>query len=112
MRNKIRPMVDCVFKAIFGKKENRNLLINFLNAVLGLKEGKRVAEVTILNPYNEREFESGKLSIVDVKARDESGRTFQVEVQISVYSWLANRMLHNWACIYHPQLTEGRIMTS
>ena len=107
MRNKIRPTVDCVFKAIFGKKENRNLLINFLNAVLGLEKGKRVSEVTVLNPYNEKEFESGKLSIVDVKARDESGRTFQVEVQISIYSWLANRMLHNWAGIYHPQLTEG-----
>ncbi|MCP4106860.1 MAG: hypothetical protein GY749_15195 [Desulfobacteraceae bacterium] len=27
------PTVDCVFKAILGKEENKNLLIHFLNAV-------------------------------------------------------------------------------
>ncbi len=108
MRNKIRPTVDCVFKAIFGKKENRNLLINFLNAVLGPEEGKRITKVTLLNPYNEREFENGKLSVVDVKAQDESGKYYQIEVQLSVASWLALRMLHNWAGIYHPQLEKGK----
>ncbi len=27
-------MVDCVFKKVLGAKENKNLLIHFLNAVL------------------------------------------------------------------------------
>lgn len=36
-KKKIDPMVDCVFKAILGKEENANLLVNFLNAVLEKK---------------------------------------------------------------------------
>jgi len=33
---KIKPTVDCVFKAILGKVENKSLLIHFFNAVLDL----------------------------------------------------------------------------
>ncbi|MDM8550700.1 Rpn family recombination-promoting nuclease/putative transposase [Desulfobacterales bacterium HSG2] len=108
MKNKIKPTVDCVVKAMFGKEENRNLLINFLNAVLEPDAGERITDVFVLNPYNEREFESGKLSIVDIKARDEGGRYFQVEIQVSAYFWLALRMLHNWAGVYHAQLEKGK----
>jgi predicted transposase/invertase (TIGR01784 family) len=107
MKNRIKPTVDCVFKAILGKKENENLLINFLNAVLKKNPGERIVHVTILNPYNEREFEGAKLSIVDVKVQDESGNYYQIEVQISLYSWIVPRMLHNWAAIYHAQLEKG-----
>jgi len=46
MRNKIRPTVDCVFKAILGREENGNLLRNFLNAVIRPEEGMRIAEVS------------------------------------------------------------------
>jgi len=99
--------VDCVFKAILGKEENRNLLTNFLNAVLETAEGHRITDVTLLNPYNEREFETAKLSIVDVKVRDESGQYYQIEIQVSVTSWLAERMLHNWAALYHSQMEKG-----
>jgi len=32
MRHAIDPKIDCVFKALLGAEENRNLLIHFLNA--------------------------------------------------------------------------------
>jgi len=32
MRRPIDPKIDCVFKALLGSEENRNLLIHFLNA--------------------------------------------------------------------------------
>ncbi len=35
MKHRIDPKVDCVFKAVLGSEENRNLLAHFLNAVLG-----------------------------------------------------------------------------
>ncbi len=69
-------MVDCVFKAILGKEENKNLLIHFLNSVLELKKGKAIRDVTIKNPYNEREFTGDKLTVVDVRAVDEKGNSY------------------------------------
>ncbi|QTA88099.1 Rpn family recombination-promoting nuclease/putative transposase [Desulfonema magnum] len=93
-------------------REPKNLVINFLNAVLETDEENRITEVTILNPYNEREFENAKLSIVDVKVRDESGRYYQIEIQLSVAPWLSGRMLHNWAALYHSQMEKGEAYDS
>ena len=111
MKKIIRPTIDCVFKAILGSIENKSLLINFLNAVLGLIRGQAIKDVVILNPYNEKEFQDDKLSIIDIKATDETGAFHQIEVQISIYRWLAERMLFNWATIYHSQLTSGQDYT-
>ena len=72
MRHPIDPKVDCVFKALLGTERNQALLIHFLNAILGEALPAPVTETAILNPYNEREFLDDKLSIVDVKARDDA----------------------------------------
>ncbi len=81
MKHLIDPTVDCVFKALLGSEANQNLLIHFLNAVLQSCTHTSVASVEILNPYNEKEFLNDKLSIVDIKARDQSGRLYQIEIQ-------------------------------
>jgi predicted transposase/invertase (TIGR01784 family) len=73
MKHKINPTVDCVFKAILGVEENKNLLNPFLNAVLEPAKGSQIQDVILKNPYNEREFTGDKLTIVDVKALDEQG---------------------------------------
>jgi len=99
MKKIIKPTVDCVFKAILGSEENKPLLINFLNAVLGLLNRQKIKDVHILTPYNDKEFQHDKLSIIDIKAIDERGNFHQIDVQISVYQWLAERMLFNWASI-------------
>ncbi len=72
MKHFINPAIDCVFKAILGSEENIHLLIQFLNGILAPL--CPITTVEILNPYNERDFTTDKLSIVDVKARDDEGR--------------------------------------
>ena len=107
MKYKINPIVDCVFKAILGKEENKNLLIHFLNAVLELEEGSLIQNVTILNPYNDREYIGGKLSVVDVKAVDENKKKYQVEIQIALHASFEARILYTWSRLYHSQIKEG-----
>jgi len=70
MQHAIDPKIDCVFKALLGAEENRNLLVHFLNAFLGQELSEPLVSVEILNPYNAQEYLTDKLSIVDVKARD------------------------------------------
>jgi len=107
MKHLIDPKIDCVFKALLGAEENRNLLVHFLNAVLDLELKAPLADVEILNPYNEREFAHDKLSIVDVKARDSEGQIFQIEIQLVQYAQLVSRILYSWADIYSQQLQSG-----
>ena len=97
MRHAIDPKIDCVFKALLGSEENRNLLIHFLNAFLAQDLAEPLVWVDILNPYNDKEFLTDKLSIVDVKARDSHDRLYQIEIQLTSYAHLPARIIYNWA---------------
>ena len=107
MKHAIDPKIDCVFKAILGAENNINLLIHFLNAVLDNDLAAPIDSVEILNPYNDKEVLDGKLSIVDVKARDSQGTFYQIEIQLSNYAHLTERILYTWADIYSNQLQSG-----
>jgi predicted transposase/invertase (TIGR01784 family) len=107
MKHSIDPKIDCVFKALLGAERNRRLLIHFLNAILAGDLPAPVVEVAILNPYNEREFLDDKLSIVDVKALDQAGRLYQIEIQLLNLPDLPARILYGWTDLYSAQLRDG-----
>ena len=104
MKHFIDPQVDCVFKAVLGSENNKPVLISFQRH---RQTGFPIVSVEILNPYNEREFVGDKLSIVDIKARDERNRLYQIEIQLALFSHLPARMLYTWSDIYSSQLQEG-----
>ena len=108
MQHAIDPKIDCVFKALLGSDENRNLLIHFLNAFLAQELTEPLIWVELLNPYNDKEFLSDKLSIVDVKAKDRHEQLYQIEIQLTSYGHLPARVLYNWADIYSQQLKSGQ----
>lgn len=108
MQHAIDPKIDCVFKALLGSDENRNLLIHFLNAFLAQELTEPLVWVDILNPYNDKEFLSDKLSIVDVKAKDRHEQLYQIEIQLTSYGHLSSRIIYNWADIYSQQLKSGQ----
>lgn len=107
MKHQIDPTVDCVFKAILGSEENKNLLVHFLNAVLSSELQQPITSVSILNPYNDKEHLNDKLSIVDVKARDNSDKLYQIEIQLAYYESLPARIIYTWADVYNQQLQSG-----
>jgi len=107
MKHRIDPKIDCVFKALLGSEENRNLLVHFLNAVLVDDLASPITEAEILNPYNDKEFLDDKLSVVDVKAKDGEGRLYQIEIQLLAYRHLPERMVYTWCDIISQQLQSG-----
>ena len=84
--------------------------MHFINARLFLAQdlAEPLVWVDILNPYNDKEFLSDKLSIVDVKARDSQDRLYQIEIQLTSYAHLPSRIIYNWADIYSQQLKSGQ----
>ena len=103
----IDPTIDYAFKRVFGRQENEESLCSLLNAVLRRPVGQRIESVVILNPFLPLEAFDDKLSVLDIKARDESGRTFNVEMQIRLHHALRERVLFYWAKLYTEQLSEG-----
>ena len=105
MKHFIDPKIDCVFKAILGALERSHLLVHFLNSVVKFDEP--ITEVTIENPYIERQHIDAKLSIVDIKAKDSSGRVYQVEMQLTSPAHLISRMSQNLSQLHGQQLKKG-----
>ena len=102
---KISPRVDIAFKKIFGVEENRDLLISLINSIVG--EEDQVREVTLLNPYNAKNFRQDKLSILDIKAKGVDGKRYNIEIQISDEADYDKRALYYWAKLYTEQLKAG-----
>ena len=99
---KISPRVDIAFKKIFGVEENKDLLISLINAIVSSED--QVTEVTLLNPYNPKNFRKDKLSILDIKAKGQQGQRFNIEIQISDEADYDKRALYYWAKLYTEQL--------
>ncbi len=99
---RISPKVDIAFKKIFGVEENKDLLISLINSIVG--EEDQVKDVTLLNPYNPKNFKTDKLSILDIKARGMDGKKFNIEIQISDEADYDKRALYYWAKLYTEQL--------
>ena len=102
----IKPTVDFAFKKIFGSPQNSLALIGLLNAILDFDEP--VESVEVLNPFSYHEFAEKKLIILDLRCRDTAGRWLNVEMQVSSYSGLIERLLYYACSMYVDQLAVGQ----
>ena len=75
----INPFTDMGFKRIFGQEINKDLLIDFLNALL--KGERRVKDIRFLDKELLPEYENDRSLIYDIYCTDENGEQFIVEMQ-------------------------------
>jgi hypothetical protein len=106
MQIQIDPKVDYAFKHVFGREESKPALVSLLDAVLQPAAGQNIASVELLNPFNDREAVDDKLSILDINARDQSGRQFNVEMQLLAYGAFRQRALYYWSRLHQGQLKK------
>ncbi len=98
---------DIAFRKIFGNEKKKVILISFLNAVLSLEGQDRIKEVTLLNPFQLPRIAGEKSSIIDVKATDEKGSTFIVEMQVAEPAGFDKRVLYYTSKDYAGQINIG-----
>jgi predicted transposase/invertase (TIGR01784 family) len=98
------PTVDYVFKIIFGSAGNEDVLISLVNSILS--EEDQVKSITVLNPINLKEFDSDKLSELDIKAVCHNGNRLNIEIQVRGGTYYGQRSLYYWARTHAEQLQE------
>ena len=98
----VNPKVDIAFKKLVGVEENKDLLISLINSILGKED--QVSEITLLNPYNPKEFKNDKFSVLDIKATNQDGKRINIEMQISDEADYDKRALYYWGKLYTEQL--------
>ncbi|MCT4595703.1 MAG: Rpn family recombination-promoting nuclease/putative transposase, partial [Anaeromicrobium sp.] len=102
---KLNPKVDFVFKKLFGSEENKDILIAFINSILG--EGREIKDIELKNPYNLANYKNGKMSILDIKAVDEKGVWYDIEMQIAEQGFYDKRAFYYWAKVFSDQMASG-----
>jgi predicted transposase/invertase (TIGR01784 family) len=102
---RINPRIDFAFKKLFGSEENKDLLIGLINSII--EPNDKIEEVTLRNPYNLADYLQDKMSILDIKAVDEKGVVFNVEMQIGEDLNFDKRSIYYWSKLVTEQLSEG-----
>lgn len=101
----INPRIDFAFKKLFGSEENKDILISLINAIVSAED--QVADLQLENPYNQKEHLSDRGSILDIKATDQAGRQYNIEMQITDQVYYNQRALYYWSKLYSSQLQSG-----
>ena len=101
----IRPLNDFAFRKTFATQQNRLALLGLLNAILN--PAHPIEEVEILDPFNHQDYETDKLSIVDVKAVDSTGAIYHIEVQLNFVDGLIQRVVFYGCELFASQLNAG-----
>ena len=104
--SRVNPRVDFAFKKIFGSEENKDILLLFINAIL--PEQDTLASLELKNPYNLKDFASDKMTILDIRAIDNLGRSVTIEMQVTDQLYYEKRALFCWSEVYGKQLGEGQ----
>lgn len=102
-------MNDFVFKALFGREDqtSKQLLIDLLNDTLRAKGEDLIRSVKYLNPFNYKEHEFDKLSVLDIKAETEKGERVNIEIQVKPEISYRKRSLYYWAKTYAETIGEA-----
>jgi len=103
----IDPRVDFAFKKIFGNENAKDILIDFLNSILGLSGVYQIKEVVILDPYQAPKIKYTKKSYVDVRCTDERNIQYIVEMQVEYVKGMEKRIIYNASKRYSNQIEKG-----
>jgi len=88
----INPFTDYGFKRLFGEEPSKDLLLDFLNELLGEREGK-ITELTYQPPENLPVTVGNRKAIFDIYCTNEKGERFIVEMQKVEQQYFKDRML-------------------
>ncbi|MBF0407380.1 MAG: Rpn family recombination-promoting nuclease/putative transposase [Candidatus Riflebacteria bacterium] len=99
------PKIDLVFRKLFGSEENKVILLSLVNSILNFRSP--IKDLTIKNPYNLATYVGGKTSILDIKAVDENGTWYDIELQIGEQGFYGKRALYYLSKMYVDQLENA-----
>jgi predicted transposase/invertase (TIGR01784 family) len=101
------PKNDVAFKRVFGTEKHKDILIHFLNDMLGFSKEKKIKKISFLKAAQDPDIASKKQSIVDVLCTDEKGIQYIVEMQVANTRGFEKRAQYYAAKAYASQMNSG-----
>ncbi len=96
---------DYIFKSLFSKKGNEDILKDLLEGILEIRIEKiEVMQEVELNRVDIKD----KLGILDIKAIINEDTTIDIEIQVSNEKNMIERTLFYWSGLYYTGLKKGK----
>ena len=99
----INPFTDWGFKYFFGREENKDLLVGFLNLLL--ETDVRISELQYLNAEILGDRPELRRCVVDVIATDQDGNRYLIEMQNATDHDIRQRLVY-YACRLVDQMGQ------
>ncbi len=99
--------LDVGFRSIFGSRGMEDVLCSLVNSVLRNAELPTVARLELRNPYVLRRWSQDKEPIVDVRATDEQGNVFDIEMQVVDHADFDKRAEYYGSRLFVDQIGNG-----
>ena len=106
----INIYTDFAFKKIFGTEANKDLLISFLNQLMGLTGDAEITDLTYLNPEQLGDNINERRAVYDVYCSTGNGEHFIVEMQKAKQDHFKDRALYYSSFAIREQGTKGSIL--
>ncbi len=101
------PKVDFCFKELFGHDETN--FINLTNAILNLKEDKKIVSVEFLNKEMSKAKKDDRGAILDVLAKLNDGSHLNLEMQYGDHKDFEQRSTFHFSKIFASQLKKNQL---
>ncbi|MGP1593848.1 MAG: Rpn family recombination-promoting nuclease/putative transposase [Treponema sp.] len=97
---------DFAFKFFLGSEENKPILQDLLQCILGLSS-QEVSDIELVDKELAKEELSDKTGILDVKLKLSNGTLIDIEIQASWNASFVKRTLFYWAKMYTADFKAG-----
>ncbi|MBS0621572.1 MAG: Rpn family recombination-promoting nuclease/putative transposase [Verrucomicrobia bacterium] len=101
------PTNDYAFRRVFSDEKKKEILISFLNSILGCAGDELIIDVKLLDPRRTPRILGAKETILDVRCHDQRGHEYIVEMQVLKQEYFDKRVLYYASQAYTGQLSEG-----
>lgn len=96
-----------MFCGPFGTEKNKDILIHFLNDILGFTGSAAIHNVEFLSTIQDPEIAAKKQSIVDVLCKDSEGSRYIIQLQSTKTKGFEKRAQYYAAKAYSSQADQG-----
>jgi predicted transposase/invertase (TIGR01784 family) len=107
MKPYVNPYTDTAFKRLFGQESTKDLLMDFLNALLPIETP--ITSLTLANIEIPREFKLQRGILFDIRCMDAHGATFIVEMQRLREEYFFDRSVFYTSSAIRAQLEKGGV---
>jgi predicted transposase/invertase (TIGR01784 family) len=101
----VNPLTDFGFALVFAQEKNKDLLIHFLNAIIG--EEEQITDIEYLPVNQFGHLEKDRKAVFDIFCKNKNGEQFVVEMQRAEQKYFRDRSLFYSAFPILKQAPKG-----